>query len=168
MRCSPTASGTDPAEIAAVICGAHAQVLSAADLSLALRIQAGTPTTVRQVLWKEHRLIKTSGPRGTVHLLATDDLPMWMAALSAIPAHSPFRTAYASRRSKPEPRASREVRIQTTGLRVQAGLSRQGRRHDHHALLVRVRASHAAADRAVDPVLRRVGQPSSSSCTAGG
>ena len=36
----PRASlGTDPAEIAAVICGAHAQVLSAAELSLALRIQ---------------------------------------------------------------------------------------------------------------------------------
>lgn len=32
-------AGTDPAEIAAVICGAHAQVLSAAELSLALRIQ---------------------------------------------------------------------------------------------------------------------------------
>jgi hypothetical protein len=67
---TPAPSGTDPAEIAAVICGAHAQVLSAAELSLALRIQAGTPTTVRQVLWKEHRLIKTSGPRGTVHPLA--------------------------------------------------------------------------------------------------
>jgi uncharacterized protein YukE len=86
----PAPSGTDPAEIAAVICGAHAQVLSAAELSLALRIHAATRTTVRQALWDDHRLIKTYGPRGTVHLLAADDLPMWMAALSAIPAHSPF------------------------------------------------------------------------------
>jgi hypothetical protein len=59
-------------------------------LSIALRIRAATRTTVRQALWDDHRLIKTYGPRGTVHLLAADDLPMWMAALSAIPAHSPF------------------------------------------------------------------------------
>ncbi len=87
---TPASSGTDPAEIAAVICGAHAQVLSAAELSIALRIQAATRTTVRQALWDDHSLIKTYGPRGTVHLLAADDLPMWMAALSAIPARSPF------------------------------------------------------------------------------
>jgi hypothetical protein len=87
---TPASSGADPAEIAAVICGAHAQVLSAAELSLALRIHAATRTTVRQALWDGHRLIKTYGPRGTVHLLAADDLPMWMAVLSAIPAHSPF------------------------------------------------------------------------------
>jgi hypothetical protein len=87
---TPASSGTDPAEIAAVICGAHAQVLSAAELSIALRIQAATRTTVRQALWDDHRLIKTYGPRGTVRLLAADDLLMWMAALSAIPAHSPF------------------------------------------------------------------------------
>jgi DNA glycosylase AlkZ-like len=72
------------------MCGAHAQVLSAAELSIALRIQAANGATVRQALWDDHRLIKTYGPRGTVHLLAADDLAMWMAALSAIPAHSPF------------------------------------------------------------------------------
>jgi len=86
----PASSETDPAEIAAVICGAHAQVLSGAELSLALRIQAATRTTIRHALWDDHRLIKTYGPRGTVHLLATEDLPIWTAALSAIPAHSPF------------------------------------------------------------------------------
>jgi uncharacterized protein YukE len=86
----PTAAGTDPAEIAAAICGAHAQVLSAAELSLALRIQEATRTTIQHALWDDHRLIKTYGPRGTVHLLPTEDLPIWTAALSAIPAHSPF------------------------------------------------------------------------------
>jgi hypothetical protein len=87
---TPAPAGTEPAEIAAVICGAHAQVLSAAELSIALRIQGANRTTVRHALWDDHRLIKTHGPRGTVHLLAADDLPTWMAALSAIPAHSPF------------------------------------------------------------------------------
>jgi hypothetical protein len=86
----PASSGTNPVEIAATICGAHAQVLSAAELSIAMRIQGATRTTVRNAIWDDHELIKTYGPRGTVHLLAADDLPMWMAALSAIPAHSPF------------------------------------------------------------------------------
>jgi Winged helix DNA-binding domain len=86
----PAPSGTDPAQIAAVICGAHAQVLSAAELSIALRIQGATRMTVRRALWDEHKLIKTYGPRGTVHLLAADDLRIWTAALSAIPTHSPF------------------------------------------------------------------------------
>jgi DNA glycosylase AlkZ-like len=80
----------DAAEIAAAICGAHAQVLSAAEVSLALRIQEATRTTIRRALWDDHKLIKTYGPRGTVHLLPTEDLPIWTAALSAIPAHSPF------------------------------------------------------------------------------
>jgi Winged helix DNA-binding domain len=86
----PAATGTDPAEIAAAICGAHAQVLSAAELSVALRIEEATRTSIQRALWDDHRLIKTYGPRGTVHLLATEDLPIWTAALSAIPAQSPF------------------------------------------------------------------------------
>jgi DNA glycosylase AlkZ-like len=81
---------TDPMQIAARICGAHSQVLSAAELSIALRIDGATRAIVRRSLWEEHRLIKTHGPRGTVHLLAAEDLPVWTAALSAIPAHSPF------------------------------------------------------------------------------
>jgi DNA glycosylase AlkZ-like len=87
---SPAPAGTTPAAIAATICGAHAQVLSAAELSIALRIEGATRTTVRHALWDDHTLIKTYGPRGTVHLLAADDLPIWMPALSAVPAHSPF------------------------------------------------------------------------------
>jgi Winged helix DNA-binding domain len=86
----PAPAGTDPAQIAATICGAHAQVLSAAELSIALRIEGATRGTVQRALWDEHTLIKTHGPRGTVHLLAAEHLPMWTAALSAIPAHSPF------------------------------------------------------------------------------
>jgi hypothetical protein len=86
----PAPSGTDPAQIAAAICGAHAQVLSAAEVSLALRIQGATRTTIRDALWNDHRLIKTHGPRGTVHLFGAADLPIWTATLSAIPAHNPF------------------------------------------------------------------------------
>src|SRR5215470_6271721 len=57
------ATGLDPAGIAGLLCGAHAQVLSAAELSI--------------------------GPRGTIHLLPTADLPMWTGALSALPSSVP-------------------------------------------------------------------------------
>jgi hypothetical protein len=77
-----------PAEIVAAMCGAHAQVLSAAELSIGLRLAGITRADVREALWTERSLIKTFGPRGTVHLLPTRDLPMWTGALSAIP-HTP-------------------------------------------------------------------------------
>ncbi|MFD9225159.1 winged helix DNA-binding domain-containing protein [Streptomyces sp. NPDC060064] len=76
-----------PAEIAAAMLGAHAQVLSAAELSVALRLEGGaTRTDVRQALWTDSSLVKTYGPRGTIHLLTAADLPLWTGALSAIPA----------------------------------------------------------------------------------
>ncbi|MYX09892.1 hypothetical protein GTW98_24335 [Streptomyces sp. SID8375] len=81
----------DPAGIAAALCGAHAQVLSAAELSLMLRTDHGTRTAVQDALWCDRSLVKTYGPRGTVHLLPTAELPMWTGALSAVPAgSSPF------------------------------------------------------------------------------
>jgi Winged helix DNA-binding domain len=76
------------ADVVAAMCGTHAQVLSAAELSVGLRIAGGTRTDVRHALWTERSLVKTFGPRGTVHLLPARDLPMWAAALSAIP-HPP-------------------------------------------------------------------------------
>ena len=75
-----------PADVVAAMCGAHAQVLSAAELSVGIRLPAATRTDVRDALWTEHSLVKTFGPRGTVHLLATRDLPMWTGALSAVAA----------------------------------------------------------------------------------
>lgn len=74
-----------PAEVVGTMCGAHAQVMSAAELSIGLRIAGATREDVRGALWSERSLVKTCGPRGTVHLLPTQDLPMWTAALSTIP-----------------------------------------------------------------------------------
>lgn len=85
---SEPATDLGPAEIARALCGAHAQVLSAAELSIGRRIAGATRTDVRQALWEERSLIKTFGPRGTIHLLATVDLPMWTGALSAVPSRS--------------------------------------------------------------------------------
>ncbi|GAA2294392.1 winged helix DNA-binding domain-containing protein [Streptomyces kunmingensis] len=79
------ASPTAVPDLAATMLGAHAQVLSAAELSLGLRIEGATRTDVRTALWQERSLVKTYGPRGTVHLLAAGDVPMWTGALSAVP-----------------------------------------------------------------------------------
>ena len=78
-----------PADIAGALCGAHAQVLSAAELSIGRRIAGATSACVRRALWQERTLVKTFGPRGTIHLLPAADLPMWTGALSALPSSAP-------------------------------------------------------------------------------
>jgi hypothetical protein len=65
--------------------GAHAQVRSAAELSIGLRVDNQTPATVRTAI-AGGSLVKTYGPRSTVHLLLRDELPLWCAALGAVPA----------------------------------------------------------------------------------
>lgn len=82
---APTDGG--PAAVTAAMVGAHAQVQSAAELSVALRLDGGeTRESVRTALWTDGGLVKTFGPRGTVHLLPSADLPLWTGALSALPA----------------------------------------------------------------------------------
>src|SRR5688572_32794855 len=71
------------AEQVATMCGAHAQVMSAAEISIGIRVAGITREDVRRALWDERSLVKTIGPRGTVHLLAAADLPMWNAVLDA-------------------------------------------------------------------------------------
>lgn len=74
-----------PDAIAGVLCGAHAQLLGAAELSIGRRITGATRADVRRALWEERTLVKTFGPRGTIHLLPAADLAMWTGALSALP-----------------------------------------------------------------------------------
>lgn len=83
---TPLAGG--PADVVAAVAGTHAQVLSAAELSIALRLPSATRETVRSALWETGELVKAFGPRGTVHLLPTRDLPHWFAALGAVPPRS--------------------------------------------------------------------------------
>ncbi|MET7319978.1 winged helix DNA-binding domain-containing protein [Streptomyces sp. NPDC005549] len=95
-------TGSPVADVAAAMLGVHAQVLSAAELSVGLRADDVTRADVREALWPavsptaptaptafppppSPSLVKTHGPRGTVHLLPARDLPMWCAALPAIP-----------------------------------------------------------------------------------
>jgi hypothetical protein len=82
---APGRGDADPAEVVTAMCGAHAQVMAAAEASIALRLDGVTRTHVREALWAGRSLVKTYGPRGTVHLLPARDLPMWVSALSSIP-----------------------------------------------------------------------------------
>ncbi|SDK60852.1 Winged helix DNA-binding domain-containing protein [Nonomuraea maritima] len=70
--------------VVAAMCGAHAQIMSAAEASVGLRARV-TRSHVRDALWTSRSLVKTYGPRGTVHLLPTADLPRWAGALASIP-----------------------------------------------------------------------------------
>ncbi|MFE6166101.1 winged helix DNA-binding domain-containing protein [Streptomyces sp. NPDC056486] len=82
-----------PGEVVDAMLAAQAQVSSAAELSVGLRMDGATRQDVREALWgEEPSLVKTYGPRGTIHFLPTAELPLWTGALSAIPGGpSPFK-----------------------------------------------------------------------------
>lgn len=67
----------------AAMCGVHAQVAAAADLSIGIRVAAITRADVRAALWEARTLVKTFGPRGTVHLLAASELATWYGVLES-------------------------------------------------------------------------------------
>ena len=68
--------------MASRLCGLHAQVLSSAALTLWARVEELERRAVQRALWEDRTLIKTWAMRGTLHLLPTDDLPLWQSALS--------------------------------------------------------------------------------------
>ena len=68
--------------VASRLCGLHAQVLSSAVLTLWARIEGLNRDAVRRALWEDRTFVKTWAMRGTLHLLPSDDLPLWHAALS--------------------------------------------------------------------------------------
>ncbi|HMK30491.1 MAG TPA: crosslink repair DNA glycosylase YcaQ family protein [Terriglobales bacterium] len=67
--------------LAADSCGIQAQLFSAAELSLWARSHKLKRTEIHASLWKDRTLIKTSCMRGTLHLLAASDYPIYMRAL---------------------------------------------------------------------------------------
>lgn len=77
-----------PADIVRAMCGAHAQVMPAAELSVGMRGDGISRADVHKALWEDGTLVRTFGPRGTVHLLPAADLSLWTGALGAIPSHT--------------------------------------------------------------------------------
>jgi Winged helix DNA-binding domain len=62
--------------------GLHAQLMSSAELSLWARVDKLKPHDVEKWLWTDRRLVKTWAMRGTLHLLKSDEYPLWQAGLS--------------------------------------------------------------------------------------
>lgn len=69
------------AEVVADIGAVQAQVMSAAELQVAVRVDC-TVQDVRDALWKRKTLVKTWLMRGTLHLTRAPDLPLYTAAMS--------------------------------------------------------------------------------------
>jgi hypothetical protein len=60
--------------------GIQAQVMSAAELALCTRVEGLSPRDVQAATFQDHTLIKTWAMRATLHLLATSELPLYVAA----------------------------------------------------------------------------------------
>lgn len=71
------------AEVVSAVCGAQAQIITAAELTIGARVNGVTQQDVREEIWERRHLIKTYGPRETLHLLPAHELPLWMAAMRA-------------------------------------------------------------------------------------
>ena len=69
-------------EVAGRLGGVHAQVLSAAELAIGVRAPRVSAADVRDALEDKKTLVKTWAARGTLHLLPSDELPQWVAAMS--------------------------------------------------------------------------------------
>jgi hypothetical protein len=72
-------------EVTSHLYGIHAQVMSAAELALGARADGLTPQDVQSALWQDRTLVKTWAMRGTLHLLAAEDLPLHAAARTIDP-----------------------------------------------------------------------------------
>jgi hypothetical protein len=69
------------ADVVAGIGAAQAQVMSAAELQVAVRVNCSVQD-VRDALWQNRTLVKTWLMRGTLHLARASDLPAFTAAMS--------------------------------------------------------------------------------------
>jgi hypothetical protein len=60
--------------------GIQAQVMSAAELGFAARVDGLKRDDIQTALWQDRTLVKTWAMRGTLHLLSSDELPLYAAA----------------------------------------------------------------------------------------
>jgi len=76
------AAPSDLLRVVSDICGLHAQVMSSAELSLWARVDGLERDAVADALWRRRTLVKLWAMRGTLHLLPTEELGLWLAGLS--------------------------------------------------------------------------------------
>ncbi len=70
-------------EVVTRLGGVHAQLMSAAEWSLGVRVEGLTPADVENALWQDRTLVKTWAMRGTLHLINAQELPLYVAARAA-------------------------------------------------------------------------------------
>jgi Winged helix DNA-binding domain len=75
------APASEMLDVAGRICGLHAQVMSSAELTLCARVDGIAADAVQDALWRERSLVKLWAMRGTLHLLPSTEIGMWLAAL---------------------------------------------------------------------------------------
>ncbi len=71
---------TDIIKTARDVCGVQSQVLKAAMMSVLVRTDGVDIQDVEKALWKDRDLVKTWCMRGTLHLLPSEDLPVYTKA----------------------------------------------------------------------------------------
>ena len=71
----------DAVTICRDMCGVQAQVMGPARLQLWTRNHALTRSEIEDALWKSRTLVKTSLMRQTLHLIPTDEFPLYIGAL---------------------------------------------------------------------------------------
>ena len=71
----------DAVTICRDVCGVQAQVMSAAYLQLWARNHSITRAEIERALWHSRTLVKTSLMRQTLHLIPTDEFPIYISAL---------------------------------------------------------------------------------------
>lgn len=79
---SPRLSSGEVIEAVKRTAGIQAQVMSAAELALGSRVEGLSAREIRSAIFPERILVKTWAMRATLHVLATSDLPLYVAALS--------------------------------------------------------------------------------------
>ncbi|HWM12322.1 MAG TPA: winged helix DNA-binding domain-containing protein [Solirubrobacteraceae bacterium] len=70
--------------VAERISGLHAQLTASAELTLWARVAGLKRDDVAQALWKDRALVRTWAMRGTLHLMPSKDLGLWVAAQGAL------------------------------------------------------------------------------------
>jgi uncharacterized protein YcaQ len=75
------AAPSDLLRVVSDICGLHAQLQSSAELSVWARIEGLERDALDDALWQRRDLVKLWAMRGTLHLLPTLELGIWVSAL---------------------------------------------------------------------------------------
>jgi|SRR5579863_2066427 len=77
---SPRFSSQDFMQAVTRTAGIQSQVMSAAELAVCTRVEGFSPHDVQTALFQDHTLVKTWAMRGTLHVLAARELPLYVAA----------------------------------------------------------------------------------------